>query len=76
MTVKTHPTHKFVRIGETKLEVTETLLKDFTDACKYLQVKRIEVFRYFMQEFVEEVRNGNLDFALPKKSEVLVGENN
>ncbi len=57
MTKRSHPDSEFTQFAGYKFELDRELLKNFGDVCRHLEVKKTDVLRNLMAEFVEEIRN-------------------
>lgn len=56
MTKISQPGNKHFAVDGYKFEATGKLIDDFSAACKWLNVKKTDVMRTIMWEFVEEAR--------------------
>lgn len=57
MTRKADPDAEFVRFGSYKMELNKKVMESFSEACDYLGVKRTDVMRHLLMEFVDKVRD-------------------
>ncbi len=66
MTRSANPNAAFQKFGSYKFELDKELLKNFGEACAHLGVKKTDILRHLMLEFVDMIRQQILDAAKEK----------